>query len=68
MDPIYLEKGEKLYKEPNKVVCETGEYQPEELVSVGELNNPIYPPDFPLYMYPAVYIKYGTYDVSEVIL
>lgn len=67
MDPIYLEKGETLHNEPNKVVCETGEYQPEDLVLVGELNNPIYPPDFPLYMYPAVYIKYGTYDVSEVI-
>ena len=67
MEPIYLEQGETLHNEPNKVVCETGEYQPEELVLVGESNNPIYPPTFPLYMYPAVYIKYGTYDVSEIV-
>ena len=60
MEPIYLEKGEILRNEPGKVVCETGEFQPDDLVLVGELNNPIYPPDFPLYQYPAYYIKYGT--------
>jgi hypothetical protein len=60
MEPIYLEKGETLHNEPGKVVCETGEFQPDDLVLVGELNNPIYPPDFPLYQYPAYYIKYGT--------
>jgi hypothetical protein len=59
MEKIYLEKGEHLHNEPNRVVCVTGEYEPEELVLVGELNNPIYPPDFPLYQYPASYIKYG---------
>lgn len=59
MEKIYLEKGEKLYNEANRVVCETGEYEPEELVLVGELNNSLYPPDFPLYQYPAYYIKYG---------
>jgi len=66
MEPIYLEKGERLYNEPNKVVCVTGEYQPEEFVLVGELNNPIYPPDFPLYQYPAYYVKYGNVpDTAE---
>ena len=66
MEPIYLEKGETLFSEPEKVVCETGYFQSNDLVLVGELNNPIYPPDFPLYKYPAGYIKYGTYNVSEV--
>jgi hypothetical protein len=59
MEKIYLEKGETLHNEPNRVVCKSGEYEIEELVEVGELNNPIYPPDFPLYQYPAIYIKIG---------
>lgn len=62
MDKIYLEKGEKLFLEQNRVVCQTGEYDPDELVLVGELNNPKYEPDFPLYQYPAQYIKFGTYS------
>jgi hypothetical protein len=61
MEKIYLEKGETLHNEPNKIVCVTGEYEPSEFVLVGELNNPIYEPDFPLYQYPAHYIKYGDY-------
>ena len=65
MEKIYLEQGEQLHNEPNRVVCKTGEYEPEELVEVGELNNPIYPPNFPLYQYPAYYIKYGTSTVEE---
>jgi len=67
MDTIYLEIGETLHTEPEKVVCETGEFQPNDLVLVGELNNPIYPPDFPLYKYPAEYIKYGTFSLDETI-
>ena len=59
MEKIYLEQGEILHNEPNRIVCETGEYELEELVLVGELNNPIYPSNFPLYQYPAYYIKYG---------
>ena len=59
MEKIYLEQGEILHNEPNRIVCETGEYELEELVLVGELNNSIYPSNFPLYQYPAYYIKYG---------
>jgi hypothetical protein len=67
MEKIYLEQGERLYTEPTRVVCITGEYEPEELVEVGESNNPIYPPTFPLYQYPAYFIKYGNqYDQPEV--
>lgn len=58
---IYLEKGEILHNERNMIVCETGEYEELELVKVGEINNPNYSPDFPLYQYPAIYIKYGSY-------
>lgn len=62
MEKIYLEKGEILHNEPKRVVCVTGDYDYDEMVLVGELGNPIYPPDFPLYQYPAYYIKYGTYS------
>ena len=62
MGTIFLEKGEILYSEQNRVVCFSGEYDEDELVLVGELHNPKYPPDFPLYQYPAIYIKYGTYN------
>jgi hypothetical protein len=65
MEPIHLEKGETLFSEPEKVVCETGDFHPNDLVLVGELNNPIYPPDFPLYKYPAEYIKYGTISLEQ---
>lgn len=65
MEIIFLEKGERLHNEPNMVVCVSGEYDEYELVLVGELNNPKYPPDFPLYQYPAIYIKYGTYNKSN---
>lgn len=65
MEPIYLEQGEILHNEPNRVVCVTGEYDPYDMVLVGELNNPKYPPDFPLYQYPAIYIKYGVYTIEE---
>jgi len=51
METIHLEKGEVLHNEYNCVVCETGDYEPFDMVLVGELNNPIYPPDFPLYQY-----------------
>lgn len=68
MEKIYLEKGEHLYNEPNRVVCVTGEYTPDELVLVGELNNLIYPPDFPLYQYPASYIKTGEITSSLTLL
>jgi len=61
---IFLEKGEVLYNEIKRVVCETGVYEPDAMVLVGELNNRIYPPDFPLYQYPAYYIKYGVYYES----
>ena len=64
METIHLEKGEVLHNEYNCVVCETGDYEPFDMVLVGELNNPIYPPDLPLYQYPAVYVKYGTYDIT----
>lgn len=59
MEKIHLEKGESLINESNRVVCMTGDYLPEEMVLVGENNNPIYDPDFPLYQYPSYYIKYG---------
>ena len=59
MEKIYLEKGEPLHNEPNMVVCVTGEYDSDELVLVGELNNPMYPPDFPLYQFQAYFIKNG---------
>ena len=36
MEKIYLEKGETLHNEPNRVVCKSGEYELEELVEVGE--------------------------------
>jgi hypothetical protein len=65
METIFLEKGEILHNEPNRVVCVTGEYQQDELVLVGELNNPNFPPDFPLYQYPAIYIKYGKYTIDQ---
>jgi hypothetical protein len=65
---IHLENGEILHNEKNMVVCETGDYEDGQLVLVGEINNPTYPPDFPLYQYVAYYIKYGTepYSNSEV--
>jgi hypothetical protein len=59
MEIIHLEKGELLINESNRVICITGDYLPEEMVLVGEINNPIYSPDFPLYQYQAHYIKYG---------
>jgi hypothetical protein len=59
METIYLEQGETLFSEVNRVVCVSGNYSPTEMVLVGELNNPIYSSDFPLYQYPAYYIKYG---------
>jgi hypothetical protein len=59
MEKIYLEKGEILFSEPNKLVCVSGEYDPDELVLVGESDNPLYASDFPLYQYSAEYIKYG---------
>jgi hypothetical protein len=65
MEKIYLEKGDHLCNEANRVVCISGEYEPEELVLVGELNNPTYPPDFPLYQYPAIYIKHGTTTITQ---
>ena len=65
MEKIYLEKGERLLREPNRLVCETGEYEPEQLVLVGELDNPLYSPDFPLYQYQAHYVKFGTVFQSD---
>jgi hypothetical protein len=62
METIFLEKGERLHNESNRVVCVTGEYNEDDLVLVGELDNKHYPPDFPLYQYPAIYIKYGKYN------
>ena len=59
---IHLEKGEELYIEKDRVVCQTGDYEEEEMVLVGATDNPIYPPDFPLYQYPAIYIKYGVFN------
>ena len=63
---IHLEQGEILFNETNMIVCETGDYEYSALVPVAELNNPEYPSDFPLYQYPAVYIKYGKYDFEEI--
>lgn len=63
---IHLEKGDTLFNELNMVVCETGEYEHLDLVLVGEINNPNYTPDFPLYQYPAVYVKYGNYDIDGI--
>jgi len=62
---IHLEKGETLFIEKNMVVCETGDYEEQEMVLVGELGNPIYSPDFPLYQYPAIYVKYGIFNREE---
>jgi hypothetical protein len=59
---IHLEKGELLFIEKDRVVCQTGDYEEQEMVLVGDTNNPIYPPDFPLYEYPAIYVKYGTFN------
>lgn len=64
METIYLEQGEVLHNEYNCVVCVTGDYLPDDMVLVGELNNPNYPPDFPLYQYPAIYIKIGKYTLD----
>ena len=65
MEQIHLEQGETLHNEYNCVVCVTGDYDPYDMVLVGELNNSKYPPDFPLYQYPAIYIKYGVYTIEE---
>lgn len=62
---IHLEKGELLYIEKDRVVCVTGDYESQEMVLVGATDNPIYPPDFPLYQYPAIYIKYGIFNEEE---
>ena len=62
---IHLEKGEGLYIEKDRVVCQTGDYEEEEMVLVGATDNPIYPPDFPLYQYPAIYIKYGVFSQDK---
>lgn len=64
---IYLEKGETLFIEKDRVVCETGEYEEQQMVPVGATDNPIYPPDFPLYLYPAIYVKYGVFNSEEII-
>jgi hypothetical protein len=64
MEIIFLQKGEQLKNEPNMVVCVEGEYAPEDLVLVGEIDNPIYAADFSLYQYPANYIKYGTNEIN----
>ena len=63
---IHLEQGEILFNETNMIVCETGDYENSDLVLVAELDNPEYPSDFPLYQYPAVYIKYGKYDIEGI--
>ena len=62
---IHLEKGEELFIEKDRVVCQTGDYDEQEMVLVGALDNPIYSPDFPLYQYPAIYIKYGVFFNEE---
>ena len=62
---IHLEKGEILFLEKDRVVCQTGDYDEQEMVLVGALDNPIYSPDFPLYQYPAIYIKYGIFSQDE---
>jgi hypothetical protein len=59
---IHLEKGELLFIEKDKVVCETGDYESQEMVPVGDTDNPMYPPNFPLYQYPAIYVKYGVFN------
>ncbi len=64
---IYLEKGELLHNEKNMVVCESGEYEDDQLVLVGELDNPEYSSDFPLYQYPAYYIKHGVENAEPTI-
>jgi len=64
---IYLEKGETLFNEKDRVVCETGEYEDDQMVLVGATDNPIYPPDFPLYQYPAVYVKYGVFSKEHLV-
>jgi hypothetical protein len=60
MGTIILNKGDLVYNEINKIVCESGEYQYDELVPISETNNPKYSKDFPLYQYQAHYVKYGT--------
>lgn len=62
---IHLEKGEELFIEKDRVVCQTGDYDEQEMVLVGALDNPIYPPDFPIYQYPAIYVKYGVFSRDE---
>ena len=62
---IHLEKGEELFIEKDRVVCQTGDYDEQEMVLVGATDNPIYPPDFPLYQYPAIYVKYGVFSNGE---
>ena len=62
---IHLEKGEELFIEKDRVVCQTGDYDEQEMVLVGATDNPIYPPDFPLYQYPAIYVKYGVFSQDE---
>jgi len=42
MEKIILEKGELLKNEPNRVVFFSGEYETEELVLFGELDNQMY--------------------------
>jgi len=62
---IHLEKGDFLRIEKNRVVCKTGDYESLELVDVGATDNPMYPPDFPMYQYTAIYIKYGINNEEE---
>lgn len=62
---IHLEQGETLFNEKDRVVCETGDYEDDQMVLVGATDNPIYPPNFPLYQYPAVYVKYGVFTKEE---
>lgn len=70
---IHLEKGETLFIEKNMVVCETGDYEEQEMVLVREIS-PInfpgiftlsVPPDSTLYQYPAIYVKYGIFNREE---
>jgi len=57
---IKLNKGDRLFNEPNLEVYESKEYQDDDLVlvnKVGEFN--------PIYQYVAYYIKYGDYKKEE---
>jgi hypothetical protein len=57
---IILEKGDRLFNEPNLEVYQSGEYQNDDLVLVNIIGE-----DIAKYQYVAYYVKYGTFEENE---